>query len=65
MDGIKFFLVMLYVMLGSIIFYILHHKDCKLSFYFLKVVFALMFFEAFIIFSYDNTCNAGKALFCQ
>lgn len=65
MDGVKFFLVMLYSLFGGIIFYILYNRDCKLSLYFLKIVMILMFFEAYIIFSYDDVCSASKHLFCN
>ena len=65
MDGVKFFLVMLYCILGSTIFYILYNKDCKFSFYFLKILVILIFFEAFVIFSYDDVCSATKSLFCK
>ena len=65
MDGIRFFLIMVYCLIGSMIFYILYNKDCKFSFYFLKVLITLLFFEAFVIFSYDDVCSAGKHLFCK
>ena len=65
MDGTKFILIMFYCVFGGVIFYILHNKDCKFSFYFLKILFVLMFFEAFVIFSYDDICSASKNLFCR
>ena len=65
MDGLKFILVMFYSLFGSIIFYILYNKDCKLSLYFLKVLMIMMFFEAFIIFSYDDICSASNSIFCK
>ena len=65
MDGVKFFLIMLYVLLGSVIFYILRNRDCKMSLYFLKVIIGIIFFEAFIIFSYEDVCVATTRLFCR
>lgn len=64
MDGVKFVLVMLYCLIGSTVLYILHNKDCRFSFYFLKVLVVLMMFEALVIFSYDDVCSAMQGIFC-
>jgi len=64
MNIVHLLMLILYILFFGIMFYIIYSKDCRLSFYFIGLLFIISIIKLVIIFKYDDLCMMANKLYC-